>query len=269
MLIAALLLCVGQVKSEGRGQEVELICPDGWVAYQLNYYKYTYRSNCSTCLTCQRNSVLHHRFNIVELCVVFQPEYTAYRYHNLQPEICTENNCTELHYQPSCGMALTISNHIITSKKVLPCQTIHPEAQNDTLNSVDLICPRTSSFKSLFEKGIFHYYQGKKWTYVNSFCVLCDINITDNFYGKQITICSPHFYPKENIFYQFEYKILSECQDKDTSKCAPHTILPIQKGLDCGSKFTASRNGDQVNISNYIPCTYGKTDTKPVMVPKS
>jgi hypothetical protein len=262
MLIAALLVFVCELKSEGIDQEVQLICPDGWIAYQLHYYKCSYGSsdwteNCYTCLTCRRYSTLYHPFSFVELCVVFQPAYTTSKNYKFQTKICTDKFCNEFYYQPFCGLTLTMQNRTVTSKKVLPFQNLYPEAQNNTIKSVDFICPRSSSFKFLFERKI------NLTRTFSILCVLCNQNSEDNLSQEQmlITMCSQHFYTKENETHWFENKILSECQDKDKSKCAPDTIPPILKGLHCGSKFTALKYGHQVNISNYIPCTNGKTDT--------
>jgi hypothetical protein len=260
MLIAYLFLFVGQVKSEDTDEEVQVICPDGWVAYRLHFYachlygNSNWIENCSTCLTCQRNSMLYHKFNIVEFCVVFRPDITRFKYY-IQPVQCNENICKILYYHLFCGMELTLSNHRITSQKVLFCQNIHPETQNNTLKSVDLICPRSSSFESLFERNSTYYN-------IHSFCVLCHHNSAIGTSGKPliITMCSPHYYPEENKIFSNAYKNLRYCQNTETTRCPPDTIPPIQKGLHCGSKFTASKYGDQVNISNYIPCDNGKSD---------
>jgi hypothetical protein len=168
-------------------------------------------------------------------------------------------------------MALTLSNQRVTSKKVLPCQTIHPEVQNNTLQSVDLICPRSSSFKSLFQRNITYTNYFNQTQHVNSSCAFCDHNSATGTSGKplMITMCSPHFYPEENKTNFYAYKNLTECQNTNTAGCPPDTIPPIQTGLHCGSKFTASKYGEQVNISNYIPCSNRKADTNLVMLTKS
>jgi hypothetical protein len=273
MLMATLLLFVCQVKSEDTDEEIQLICPDGWIAFELNYYNLIYLpvhanqwqtiKNISTCLKCKRNTILEHSFSLVELCFWFWPKITTSNYF-LQPEKCNENICNELYYDPFCGMALTLSNQRVTSKKVLPCQSINPVVQNNTLQSVDLICPLSSSFESLFERQITYYN-------INSFCVLCNYNSATGTSGKplMITMCSPHFHLEEKKIFLFIYKNLTECQNTNTTICPLDTIPPIQKGLHCGSKFTASRDSDQVNISNYIHCTNGKTEKNLVIIIKS
>jgi hypothetical protein len=265
ILVVAFLVLGCQVKSEDTDQEVQLICPDGWVAHQLHFFNCTngktgWIKNCSTCLTCQRNSVLYHPFRNVDFCVVLQPDVITPSNYYVQLEKCTDNICNELYYQPFCGMALTMSNHRITSKKVLRCQNIQPVTQNNTLESVDLICPTSSSFKSLVERKIL-LHQNNNWTNIISYCIACNHNAENDLSRNQmITMCSPHFYPKGKNIYQVENKEISECQDTDTSKCAPDTIPPIQKGLHCGSKFTASRYQNSINISKYIPCDHGRND---------
>jgi hypothetical protein len=277
MLIASLFLFVGQVKSEDTDQEVQLICPDGWVAYELYYYRCSYGSsgrteNCSTCLTCVINSRFSHFFTTVELCVVFRPDITRFnKYYNMQPVHCGEKICNELYYDPFYGMALTLNGQRITSKKALTSQTIYHETQNNTIKSVELICPRSSSFKSLYKRNIIYIDEFNNTHQVKSLCAFCDHNSATGTSGKplRITMCSPRFYPEENKIYYNAYKNLTECQDTNTTRCPSDTIPPIQKGLHCGSKFTGIRNGELVNISNYIPCTNGKTDTNLVKLTKS
>ncbi len=268
MLIAALI--VHQLKSEETDQEVELICPDGWIAYQVHYYACAYLppypnqlvpiKNCSTCLTCKRNSIIYHYFGTVELCVLYRPEIMTSKTYQLWPHKCI---CHELYFQPFCGMSLTVSNEIITSETFLPCENNNHEIQ-DNSQSIELVCPKSSSFKTLFERNAAYFNQNQQQINARSFCLTCDHNSATGIHGKElkITMCSPHFYPDENKIYQVTTKNLPECHQQDTSICEPDTIPQIQKGLHCGSKFTWSRSQNSVNISNYILCNNAKTNTQ-------
>ncbi len=271
ILVVAFLVLGCQVKSEETDQEVQLNCPDGWIAYQVHYYTCGYlpmpqniwypKSNCSTCLTCKRNSILEHPFSLVELCAVFWPEIITSSNYYVLPEKCTENICNGLYYQTFCGMSLRVSNNTITSETFLPCPNIHHEIQ-DNSQSIELVCPRSFSFKTLFQRNVSNNYQSQRLTNTRSVCLTCDHNSAIGINGKKlkITMCSPHFKPDENKINQVTTKNLLECQQQDTSKCAPDTILPIQRGLHCGSKFTGSSYKNSVNISNYIPCDHGQKE---------
>jgi hypothetical protein len=271
MLTVALLVFVHQMKSEETDQEVQLICPDGWIAYQVHYYSCGYlplpqniyypKSNCSTCLTCKRNSILEHSFRLVELCAVFQPRIITSLNYLIQPEKCTGNICKELYHQPFCGMSLTMSNYIINSETLLPCQNDHHDIQ-DNSQSIELVCSKSYSFKTLLERD--SACQNQQPTNTRSFCLTCDHNSVNVMYGEKlkITMCSSHFYPDDKIFCRVTDKNLLECQQQDQSQCEPNTISPIQKGLHCGLKLTGSRYHNSVIISNYIPCDSEKTNTQ-------
>jgi hypothetical protein len=161
-------------------------------------------------------------------------------------------------------MALALSSQRITSKRFLPCQNIHPEAQNNTLISVDLICPRSSSLESLVKRKM-NQNPG-----LISFCLLCNHNSKIKISGKppMITMCSPHFYLGENTYHSFTYSNLTECQNTHTQRCDIETIPPIHRGVHCGSRFTVLRYGEKVKITNHIPCNTGRTDTKMVILTK-
>ena len=235
LAIAVILLT--QVEGGDSTLEVDLQCPEGWLATNVNYYQNldgrNYK-NVSTCLICRWNSVLYHPFTNIDICFSSKIYFDRDR---LNESICNDAGCKALRGAPYCGVRLTITNHNFGSitKSFSPCKEPKPVEHNRT-KSVDLICPQNTKFISLLQKKT---YQSNSTAY----CVVCGPRFNRRTREKQfnVTMCCSPFHYRSN-----QFNVTQEEMDS--------TPL-IKEGLHCGSKFTQSSLYGRVNVSNYVLCS--------------
>ncbi len=195
-------------------EEIEVFCPNGWLAqgqaiYVKNITNIANESEYSLCLVCQKNSSLPHPYEITEVCVstsqlllnIESKLQCKSAVCKFKPSTSKQNwtlldHCDTMDYQPVCGMKINMTD--MTLKEAMDdvefvfCKDLN----NDHLfpdiklySSVDLICPKGSTFESVnVREGVIKKNGGHAWTNSGAICLICDPSLKSR--KTKINLCS-------------------------------------------------------------------------------
>ena len=249
-VIASVLLLQTKVEGQELGPEIDLLCPEGWLAsglFHLTENTSAGVKNVSTCLTCRSNPLVSHRFAFIDICLSAPLFNTKRGSLSLTSSQCKDKACNDLNQKPYCGVRLkTFDSKIRHEFKV--CEDYGLKSNHEG-QSVELICPRSFNFTSVLRI--------KYPSAMSSICILCESKSSKQLH---ITMCSSLAILGEGSFLVDFFK-MPECENRstDNNSCRPGSVPPIGKGLNCGTKLLSSTDGRSVNVSNYIRCSDLKT----------
>ena len=237
------------------GFDLELTCPQGWVAsdfvdYDCKFYYLSTKEvmkwsklteNCASCLICRENSTFSKEVGIVEICFISKPSIAQQINSQTKQEFTRKNahsvvSTDILHQKISCGIMLrhNRSNPSYGSVDPKPC-----DRQQAGGKTSFLLCPNSFFLLSHFIRS---YTIGD--TEKESSCFNCQSYFLSNASPLRVTLCYPHV-PSNSVVYTYKNRRLSECRN-------------IQKNgtlIYCGVKF---------ETHECIPCQNGNTQHDPV-----
>ena len=249
-LIGTLLLTEGS----GSDLNLDLTCPQGWIASSFNSYKCSFpdqsdervwsswKSDCFACLTCLSNSTLSLPNGVVEVCLVTQSDVSTQMETILQVQkqslSCALNDefCETLDSLKFCGVSVPIVGKSSSKNKVLPCKEIQKEAPHE---SFELICPKSFVLQSI----VFRSYTREISKFGHSSCIKCLPKFEATGFFTMILACyQPQPIPSHTTFYN---NGTESPEEPDISKYS--SGRPI-----CGAKFLTADNF--IKTWDYIPC---------------
>ena len=252
-VIASVLLLQTKVEGQELGPEIDLLCPEGWLAsglFHLTENTSAGVKNVSTCLTCRSNPLVSHRFAFIDICLSAPLFNTKRGSLSLTSSQCKDKACNYLNQKPFCGVLLkTFDSKIRQEFKV--CEDYGLKSNHEG-QSVELICPRSFSFTS-----VLRMKTQSQPSAMSSICILCESKSSKQLH---ISMCSSLTILGEGSL-QVDYFKMPECEHEPTKNngCRPGLVPPIGKGLNCGTKLLSSTDGRNVDASNYISCSDLKT----------
>ena len=243
-LIGALLWS----KVECEASDLELVCPQGWIANDVAEYSCIFHSetgsklpgsdDCSVCLTCHWSSTPADRFGNVEVCVITGP-LVALRMNSMKSvqffskaDVHQRLN-GQLTQEQYCGIVLPIISPKPKNDRVAPKPCYFPEKDLGS-TTADLICPQFFLLASYFKRTSNAY---------ESWCINCQSYFMSNDIPVRITMCHARYdlnpvtnsYPEERF------------QDCKSSQNVPQDDAQIF----CGIKLEADHDGQ---FSSCIIC---------------
>ena len=244
-------------KVESSAEELELMCPRGWIAFDVVKYTCGYLSishngwvylegDCLLCLTCQRSSGSANALEKMELCLITSPlvafNMDLMKPHQFQAQNWNFPEITELIQQKQlCGISALYSQKL---DKVVT-KACDQQQKDKGSETTDLICPRLFFLVSRFKV--------KNADQEKSLCIHCQSYKTFNIVPARIFMCYPSITRKMAIN-KFHPSLMEDCKNTPTT-------FQVGTQIFCGMKI---RPLDNENFSECVLCQSEKAQHRAV-----
>ena len=234
-------------KVEISAQELELICPQGWIAFNVAKYSCGYLStsqqwwtdygaDCLLCLTCQRSSTSANGQEKIEQCWITLPTVAFHmdlmKPHQFQAQNWNFPEITELIQQKQlCGISALYSQKL---DKVVT-KACDQQQKDKGSETTDLICPRSFFLVSRFKV--------KNADQEKSLCIHCQSYKTFNIVPARIFMCYTGITRKMAVN-KFHPSPMEDCKNTPTT-------FQVGTQIFCGMKI---RPLDYENFSECVLC---------------
>ena len=228
-------------------QELELICPHGWLAFDVQEYSCRYystsqngwtdlKAECLLCLYCQRSSTSANGQEKMELCLITSPLVSYYldvmKPHQFLPQNRNLPEITELIKQKQlCGISALYSQKL---DKVVT-KACDQQQKDKGSETTDLICPRSFFLVSRFKV--------KNADQEKSLCIHCQSYKTFNIVPARIFLCYTGITRKMAVN-KFHPSPMEDCKNTPTT-------FQVGTQIFCGMKI---RPLDYENFSECVLC---------------